>query len=440
MIRAIDSLPPLELWGGVECTVNRVGQQYFDAMERDGHAQRLEDLDLFAGLGLRALRYPVLWERTAPNGLASADWTWPDARLSRIRQLGMEPVVGLLHHGSGPAGTHLLDPDFPEQFAAYARAVAERYPWVSRFLPVNEPLTTARFSGLYGHWYPHEYDGLAWARILLNQCRATVLAMQAIREVSPHALFVQNEDIGTTFSTPPLAYQAEFENERRWLTFDLLCGRVDAHHPMTHYLRWLGIPPGDLQFFVDNPCVPDLLGIDYYVTSERFLDHRVKRYPLPVVGGNGRERYADVEAVRVRTEGLAGLAPLLREVWSRYKLPIAVTEAHLGAPVQERMRWFEEMWQAANQVRAEGVDIRAVTAWALLGSYDWDSLVTRMDGHYEAGVFEMRGGQPCPTPLSEMLIVLARQGRFDSPVLDTPGWWRRPERLLYPASRACIPA
>ena len=65
----------LELWAGVECTVNRVGNEFYDQLERNGHADRIEDLDLFAGLGVRALRYPVLWERTAPDGLARADWT-----------------------------------------------------------------------------------------------------------------------------------------------------------------------------------------------------------------------------------------------------------------------------------------------------------------------------------------------------------------------------
>ncbi len=416
----------------MECTVNRVGRQCFDELRRSGHDRRLEDLDLFAALGLRALRFPVLWERTAPHGLGCADWSWPDTRLDRMRALGMEPIVGLLHHGSGPETTHLLDPAFPEQFAAYAGAVARRYPWVTRYLPVNEPLTTARFSGLYGHWHPHKRDSLSWAKILLNQCRAVVLAMQAIREAAPHAQLILNEDIGTTFSTPALAYQAEFENERRWLAFDLLCGHVHADHPMAHYLRWLGVPAAELRFFEDNRCVPDILGIDYYVTSERYLDDRTEQYPASVLGGNVRQRYADVEAVRVRPEGIAGLLPLLREVARRYALPIAVTEAHIGASENERVRWFWEIWSAARQARGEGIDIRAVTAWALLGSYDWDSLVTRMDGHYESGVFELRGGKPCPTALSEMLQVLAVSGTYDSPVLDMPGWWRRPERLLYP--------
>ena len=62
-----DNGPP-ELWGGVECTVNRVGGRFFDQLELSGHARRASDLDLFAALGVRALRYPVLWERTAPEG------------------------------------------------------------------------------------------------------------------------------------------------------------------------------------------------------------------------------------------------------------------------------------------------------------------------------------------------------------------------------------
>src|SRR5437764_14690399 len=77
----------LELWGGVECTVNRVGENYFDQLLRNGHAHRLEDLELFAKLGIRALRFPVLWERTAPDGLASADWSWADERLELLRKL-----------------------------------------------------------------------------------------------------------------------------------------------------------------------------------------------------------------------------------------------------------------------------------------------------------------------------------------------------------------
>ena len=52
-------LPPLEMWGGLECTVNRVGDTYFDQLERNGHINRPSDIQRFAELGMRALRYPI---------------------------------------------------------------------------------------------------------------------------------------------------------------------------------------------------------------------------------------------------------------------------------------------------------------------------------------------------------------------------------------------
>jgi len=427
------TIPPLEVWAGVECTVNRVGDQYFDQLERNGHASRIDDLDLFAELGVRAIRYPVLWERTAPNGEMSADWSWADERLERLRELGIRQIVGLVHHGSGPRHTSLIDPAFPEELAKFARAVAERYPWVENYTPVNEPLTTARFSGMYGHWYPHGQDGLTFARALLTECRATVLSMRAIREVNPAAQLVQTEDLGKTHSTPLLAYQAEFENERRWLSFDLLCGRLNRSTLIWNHLRDLGIDEAELEWFLDNPCPPDVLGINHYLTSERFLDERTEHYPACSHGGNGVHNYADVEAVRVCAEGTAGPRALMKETWERYGLPLAVTEVHLGCTREEQLRWLKEVWDGAVSLRHEGVDVRAVTAWSLLGAYDWNSLVTRAEGYYEPGVFDLRGPRPRPTAIARMIRDLATGQLPDHPVLDTPGWWHRPERLLYPS-------
>ncbi len=75
-----------------------------------------------------------------------------------------------MHHGAGPAHTSLISDCFPEKLAAYAGQVARRYPWVDKYTPVNEPLTTARFSGLYGHWHPHGRDDRTFVRALLTEC------------------------------------------------------------------------------------------------------------------------------------------------------------------------------------------------------------------------------------------------------------------------------
>jgi len=423
----------LELWGGIECTVNRVGDRYVDQTVLTGHHHRLDDLDRFAELGFKALRYPVLWERVIPLDPAEPDWSWTDERLARIRELGMRPIVGLCHHGSGPRWTGLLDPEFPQHLARFARAVIERYPWVDAFTPVNEPLTTARFAALYGHWHPHASDERMMVRALVHECRAVQLAMREIRQVNPAAQLVQTEDLSRVWSTIPLRYQADYENERRWLSLDLLCGRVDKDHPLWGHLWWLGLTHDELGPLLEQPCPPDIIGGNYYVTSERFLDHRRYRYPAETHGGNGHHLYADVEAVRVLAGDLAGPASLLREAWERYGRPVAVTEAHLGSTPSEQVRWLTQVWREANQLQESGVDIRAVTIWSLLGAWDWHCLVTREDGHYEPGVFDIRGATPRPTALAALARSLAAGEVPRLAAVEQPGWWERPQRLLYPA-------
>ena len=432
-----DSARPLEMWGGLECSVVRLGDDLVDQVRLTGHHDRPQDIDDFAALGIKAIRYPVLWERVAPGHLERADWRWPDERLGRLRELGVTPIVGLLHHGNGPRHTELTAPDFATKFAAYAARVAERYPWVDAYTPINEPLTTARFCGLYGHWHPHARDRRVFARILVNQVHATRLAMRAIRAVNPVARLIQTEDLGKAHSTPRLAYQAEFENERRWLTFDLLSGRVDRHHPLWAYLARAGVER-DLEEILADPCPPDILGIDHYLTSERFLDDRVERYPGWSHTRNDRDAYADIEAIRVVAEGVRGFEQLAADAWERYRLPLASTEAHNACTREEQLRWLKEIWDGATRLRKSGVDIRAVTAWALLGAYDWNSLMTRRVGFYESGVFDLRaGGRPRPTALARMVRDLATRGDADHPALDAPGWWHRQERFTYPPVRSC---
>jgi dTDP-4-dehydrorhamnose reductase len=427
---------PLQIWAGIECTVNRVADRYFDQLERNGHCARLDDLDRVAALGATKVRYPVLWERVAPNGPDRADWSWTDERLGRLRELGISPIVGLTHHGSGPAHTSLLDASFAEGLSEFAAAVAERYPWVSDYTPVNEPLTTARFSALYGVWYPHHKGIRSFLRALLTECTATALAMRAVRRVNPAARLIQTEDFGRTTSTPLLAYQAEHENHRRLLSIDLLTGRVVPGHPLYEYVIAHGIGEEELELFREIDSSPDIIGLNYYVTSDRHLDERLEDYPASYHGGNQRHAYADVESVRVAGVEMSGHLGLLRQLWDRYHIPLAITEAHLGGTREEQLRWFVEAYEAAETARVGGADVRAVTLWAMLGSFGWNTLVTCASNHYEPGAFDVRGPTPRPTALFALARTLGEGKTPDHPVLDAPGWWRRPERFLYPLPRA----
>ena len=427
----------LELWGGAECTIVRLGDTWRDQAIETGHKFRREDIDLMADLGITRVRFPIVWEAVAPDRPDEFDFEWADDRLAMLRERGIEVIGGLLHHGSGPHYTELLDPEFPTKLAAYAARVAERYPWIEYWTPVNEPLTTARFSALYGHWYPHTKDYSLFLRALVNECKGTLEAMRAIRRFNPNAKLVQTEDLGKCFSTAPLRYQAAFENERRWLSLDLLAGMIDPSHDMHRLLLGAGIGWEEIEAFAGGEAKPDLLGINHYLTSERFLDHRIHLYPGHEVGGNGRDRYVDAEAVRVkRLDGDTGFAPRLREAWERYGIPMAITEVHHGCHRDEQLRWFIEVWDTANALREEGIDLRAATIWSMFGNVDWRFLLTQNNGFYDTGAFDVRGGTPRPTIIAKAAKVLASGEKFDHPVLDAPGWWRRPARL-YPWNGRC---
>ncbi len=430
---------PPELWGGVECTIVRVGDEYRDQTAETGHDVRRDDIDRIADLGVTTVRYPILWESVAPESTEDCDFAWTDERLLMLRERGITVIGGLLHHGSGPRHTNLLDPDFPRKLGEYAARVAERYPWIEQWTPVNEPLTTARFSGLYGHWYPHRRDYPSFLRALVNECLGTLEAMRAIRRFIPNARLVQTEDLGKTFSTAPLRYQARHENERRWLSLDLLCGRVDRKHPWWKILTEAGIGEEELERLATGEAKPDLLGINHYLTSERFLDHRLDLYPGQEPGGNGRDIYVDAEAVRVkRLENDTGIGPRLCEAWERYGLPMAITEVHHGCHRDEQLRWFVEVWNSAKQLRGEGIDLRAVTVWSMFGNVDWRFLLTQKNGFYDTGAFDVRGETPRPTVVAKAAKAFAHGEEFDHPVLDSPGWWRRPPRL-YAWNGRCKP-
>lgn len=430
----------LEIWGGIECTINRIKDSYLDQLEYANHYNRKDDLQLIGDLGIKALRYPILWERHQPEIDTTINWSWIEGQLQTLKDLGINPIAGLVHHGSGPLFTNLLDENFATKLAAYAQKVATKFPWIEYYTPVNEPLTTARFSGLYALWYPHLHNDVSFAKMLLNQMKGIVLSMKAIREINPSAKLVQTEDLGKTYCTPSLQYQADFENERRWLTYDLLCGKVIPGHKMWEYFIRLGIPETSLNFFLENPCPPDIMGFNYYVTSERFLDEDFKKYPPFTHGSNELQVYADVEAVRVPHGLQTGLKVLLTEAWQRYKLPMALTEVQLNCGREDQKRWLKEVWDTCLQLTNNGINIKAITAWSLLGAFGWDKLLTSRKMNYEPGVFDIRSGFPRPTALAPLIKSLATSKNYSHALTENKGWWHRDIRFIYDNSVNNMPA
>ena len=418
--------PRPEVWAGVECSYLTVGDWTCDQLVLTGNDDRLDDLERLAGLGITALRDPILWGRDRGTGEAT-DWAWAEARLAEMERLGIEPITGLLHHGFGPEPSDPLDPSWRRAFRSYAVEVTRRFPSISTFLPINEPLTTARFGGLYGWWPPYGADDEVFIGLLLAQARAFRDAARAIRSVRPDARILINEDIGRTFGTRPRQALIDHANERRWLTFDLVTGRFDPSHPLWRYVARTPHHRRILDDLRREPEPPDVLGIDYYVTSDRFLDHRVRHYPLATRGSVGGVPFADVEAARVADVEIEGFGRLLADAWNRYQLPVALTEVQLAGEPDDQVAWWSEAWTDAQSASRAGIPVAGVTAWAALGSYEWASVLRSPCGLYESGCFDVSQGVPDPTPLADAVRATARGRRL----IAQSGWWRREDRVRY---------
>lgn len=160
------------------------------------------------------------------------------------------------------------------------------------------------------------------------------------------------------------------------------------------------------------------------------LDHEIDKYPPHLVGGNGKHIYVDVETVRVPEAEMAGAENLLTDAWERYYIPLSVTEVHLGCTREEQLRWFYQAYQTGQRLVDKGVDFRAITAWAILGSYNWNSLLTVDTDYYEPGLFDVRSREPRPTALADLVADLIRRETHFNPVITEPGWWQRETHTL----------
>jgi dTDP-4-dehydrorhamnose reductase len=410
----------LELWASPEPTVARVDVHLVrDQITETGLDVRPDDdAERIAALGVRASRVPVLWERVAPVDPHERDFSEPQRRLEALRARGVEPIVTLLHHGSGPSYTDLLDPAFPLWFAEYAEAAARAFPWVRRWTPINEPLTTARFATLYGVWFPNMRDDRAFGRAMVNQTLAQQAAMRRIRAVNGAAEFVLTEDLQRySAGDAGVADYVAFLRERVYLSVELVAGRVGAEHPLTPFLtEACGVNAFELAVMQRDATPPDLVAFNHYPHSERYV--------FSTEGGPG-----DVPAVYVAGEGAPAAGPLLRAAADRLRLPLALGEVHVHAPAEERVRWLAQHVADAQALRAGGVDVRALGAWAAFGMVDWHSLLRRRDGVSEDGIYTFAGpsGTPEPTAVADALRTLVAGGRIDD--RGVRGWWERDERL-----------
>jgi beta-glucosidase len=338
------------------------GRVRVDEMEKCGfYSQWKTDFDLVEDLGVRFLRFGPPLHKTylGPNRF---DWEFADLTLADLKRRDVVPIIDLCHFGVPDWLGNFQNPDFPEQFARYARAFAERYPWVQLYTPVNEMFICATFSALYGWWNEQQTSDRAFVTALKHLVRANLLAMHEIVRVRLDAIFIQSESSEYFHADTPAAIRpAELMNARRFLSLDLNYGkRVESE--MYEYLMDNGMSREEYHFFMHSHlrhhCI---MGTDYYITNE----HRVAEDGRTWAAGD-----------------VFGYDEITRQYHDRYRLPVMHTETNLrqGPQGQEAVEWLWRQWANVLRVRNTGVPTVGFTWYSLTDQVDWDSALRETRG------------------------------------------------------------
>jgi beta-glucosidase/6-phospho-beta-glucosidase/beta-galactosidase len=340
-----------------------------DEMEKCGHYSHWElDFNLTKDLGIDYLRYgPPYYKTHAAPGVY--DWHFSDETFAKLKRLDITPIVDLLHFGVPDWMGNFQNPDFPKYFAEYAKAFAERFPYLQFYTPINEIFITAMFSAQYGWWNERLSSDRAFVTAIKHLCQANTLAMHEILKVRHDAVFIQSESSEYFHPfRPEVQKMANFYNQKRFLALDLTYG-YPIKVSMYEYLLENGMTKEEYHWFEHNQvnahCV---MGNDYYVTNE----HLVLPNGLTTAAGE-----------------IFGYYVITHQYYNRYRLPIMHTETNLRSP--DSVSWLWKEWANIHRLIQDGVPVLGFTWYSLTHQVDWDTALREDNGNvHEVGLFDLQ--------------------------------------------------
>src|SRR5215207_862494 len=327
--------------GGFECATH-YGQRRLrlDLLAATGH-DRFAALD-YARLhqyGIRTVREGVRWHRIEiMPGHYRFNETLPMIRAAE--DMGMQVIWDLLHFGY-PDDVDPFSPAFVKRFAAFARAFIHVLKNESDSIPFVTPINEISFLAFQGAEVGtiNPFTSGRGSALKTQLVRATIEAMEAIREVAPRARFVTAEPLFNAVADnddPQAIARAQAYSNARYEAWDMLAGTL---HPE------LGGAPGYL----------DILGMDYYPWNQWIYvsDHEA---------GASLQR-ADPRYIPLHR--------LLALVYERYQRPLLITETSTEG--SERADWLEYVGSQARLALQAGIPLEGVCWYPIVDFPGWDN-------------------------------------------------------------------
>lgn len=350
--------------GGFECSSHRRADgRRLDLIAATKHDTLVqEDYRVLSSHGIRTVRDGVRWHlvETAPGVY---DWSSFLPMLKAAQHSQVQVIWDLCHYGY-PDDLNIWRPEFVDRFAKYAAAAARliqnERDEVPFFCPVNEMSYWAWAGGDMARFNPMAKGrGMELKHQLV---RATIAAIEAIREVEPRARFICAEPLINVLPRPDRPRDkgpAEAYRQAQFEALDMLIGEA-----------WPGLGGA--------PQYLDMIGLNYYSDNQWYL--RGKTVPL------------DSPAYRP-------LRDMLAEVYLRYGRPMLLSET--GAEGDARPFWLEYVCKEVARAQSSGIPIEGVCLYPITDYPGWDNgrhCATGLLGHADA-----KGQRPVYAPFAGIL-------------------------------------
>lgn len=321
----------------------------------DHYHRYVEDVALFADLGLRAYRFSIAWTRIIPDGdgeVNPAGIAFYHRLIAELRAKGIEPIA-TLYHFDLPAALDerggWSNRDTIEAFIRYSRIVFEEFGAVVRnWLTINEQnmmVLHGKAIGTTGRsgdtdqktiYQQNHHMFLAQARVM---ALCHVMLPEAKIGPAPNIVSVYP----ATCSPEDVIAADDWDAIRNLMYLDVAVR--GKYHPLAWaYLVERGWEPelrdDDLAILADGR--PDYIAFNYYSTQTvgaslgDATDLQLRGGDQQIVRGEvGLYRAAKNEHLQTNAFGWeidpVGFRTTLRRLWDRYSLPLIITENGLGA-------------------------------------------------------------------------------------------------------------
>jgi beta-glucosidase/6-phospho-beta-glucosidase/beta-galactosidase len=347
---------------GFECSTHRRADGVrLDLLRATAHDRfALKDYRRLAEFGFRGVRDGLRWHRieTAPG---TYDWSSWLPMVDAALDAGVEVNWDIFHYGL-PDFYDVRSDDFPNFYANYAAAAAEKYLRHTgqpiRACPLNEISFFAW--ALDENYFPPSVADKPRGWIKRRLIQAAVAAAHAMEAVCPGRRF---------FWAEPLIHVAPHDLRRETVR------RAEANRQSQFevYDMLMGLAAPELG---GHPEMVDAIGLNFYPHNQWYFEGPT----IPL----GQHEYRP-------------LREMLMEVWQRYSRPLFIAET--GAEGTARPAWLHYVCDEVRAAMDEGVPVEAICIYPITDYPGWDN-----GRHCKVGLLgnaDRDGNRPLYEPLLE---------------------------------------